>query len=64
MNRRLKRNIVTLATFFVMILLFCVRIAGEHAYMIFGLLFIIGMAFSIVVHNWQHIIVERKRSYL
>lgn len=43
MNRKLKRNIATLATFFIMILLFCVRITGVHAHMIVGLLFIVGL---------------------
>lgn len=43
MNRKLKRNIATLATFFIMILLLCVKITGVHVHMILGLFFIIAM---------------------
>ena len=43
MNRKLKRNIATLATFFILILLFCVKITGVHLHMILGLIFIIAL---------------------
>lgn len=43
MNRKIKRNIATLATFFIMILLFCVRATGVHVHMIVGLMFIIAL---------------------
>ena len=43
MNRKLKRNIATLATFFVLILLFCVRVTGVHVHMILGLAFILAL---------------------
>ena len=43
MNRKLKRNIATLATFFVLILLFCVKVTGVHVHMILGLAFIIAL---------------------
>ena len=43
MNRKMKRNIVTLATFFVLILMFCVKATGVHVHMILGLAFIIAL---------------------
>ena len=43
MNRKIKRNIVTLSSFFVLILMFCVKATGVHVHMILGLAFIIAL---------------------
>ncbi len=48
MNRQNKRNIVTLATFFVMILLFCVKATGVHIQMLVGLAFIAALVAVLV----------------
>lgn len=44
MNRRRKRKLATLVTFFLLISFFCVRVTGVHLHMIIGLIFIALLA--------------------
>ena len=44
MDRRLKRKLATLATFFILVLLFCVRVTGVNFHMVAGLIFIAVLA--------------------
>ena len=51
MDRRLKRKLATLATFFVLILLFCVRVTGVHLHMVAGLIFIAVLAIHTITRR-------------
>lgn len=51
MDRRLKRKLATLATFFILILLFCVRATGVHFHMIAGLIFIAVLAIHTITRR-------------
>lgn len=51
MERRLKRKLATLATFFVLILLFCVRVTGVHFHMVAGLIFVAVLAIHTITRR-------------
>lgn len=51
MHRRLKRKIATLATFFILILLFCERVTGAHFHMVVGLVFIAVLAIHTIARR-------------
>ena len=52
MRRQDKRNIVTLVTFFVMILLFCLKASSVHIHMIAGLVFIAALIVY-TIRSWE-----------
>ncbi len=49
MQRKLKRNLLILGTFSVMLLLFCARLTGVAIHIIAGLAFVIALS----VHTWK-----------
>ena len=51
MDRKLKRKLVTLATFFILILLFCERVTGAHFHMVVGLVFIAVLAIHTITRR-------------
>lgn len=51
MDRRLKRKLATLATFFILTLLFCVRVTGGHFHMLAGLVFIAVLAIHTIARR-------------
>lgn len=55
MDRQNKRNIVTLATFFVVILLFCVKATGVHIHMLVGLAFIAALMVH-TIRRWRRLL--------
>ncbi len=51
MDRRFKRKLATLATYFILVLLFCVRVTGVHFHMIAGLVFIALLAIHTITRR-------------
>ena len=51
MDRRLKRKLATLATYFILVLLFCVRATGVHFHMVAGLIFIAVLAIHTITRR-------------
>ena len=51
MDRRFKRKLATLATYFILVLLFCVRVTGVHFHMIAGLVFIAVLAIHTITRR-------------
>ena len=55
MSRQDKRNMITLATFFVMILIFCVKAASVHIPMAAGLVFI-AVLMVYTIRRWEGVL--------
>ena len=55
MSRQDKRNMITLATFFVMLLIFCVKAAGVHIPMAAGLVFI-AVLMVYTIRRWEGVL--------
>ena len=51
MDRKLRRKLATLATYFILVLLFCVRATGVHFHMIAGLVFIAVLAIHTITRR-------------
>ena len=51
MDRRIKRKLATLATYFILVLLFCVRVTGVHFHMVAGLIFIAVLAIHTITRR-------------
>lgn len=51
MDRKLRRKLATLATYFILVLLFCVRATGVHFHMIAGLIFIAVLAIHTITRR-------------